>query len=141
MLNPNSLLSIRSWYSERTDNEQMTQRGCPNFNSYITNLRVLVFRMDRQTDRRMGGQRDTIESGHSQSGRFLGRSLPPSFILISRHFCNFSKSPNFLFLVFCFLSQHFIFESCSLLLVQTVQLGTYFPAHQKTVCHNKHQLA
>ncbi len=72
---------------------------------------------------------DTIELGRSQSGRFSGCSLPPSFILISRHFCNFSKSPNSLFLIICFLSQHFIFESCSLLLAQTVQLGTYLFSH------------
>jgi hypothetical protein len=29
----------------------MTPRGYPNFNSYIKNLRVLVFRTDGQTDR------------------------------------------------------------------------------------------
>ncbi len=47
---------------------------------------------------------ENIESGRSQSGRFLGRSLLPQFLLISCHFCHFSKSPNSLFLVFesCF---------------------------------------
>ncbi len=33
------------------DNGQMTPRGHPDFNSYIKNLRVLVFRTDGRTDR------------------------------------------------------------------------------------------
>jgi hypothetical protein len=33
------------------DNGQKTPCGHPNFNSYVKNLRVLVFQTDGQTDR------------------------------------------------------------------------------------------
>jgi hypothetical protein len=46
----------RNRYLEGRNDRQMTLRGYPNFNSYVKNLRVLVFitdgQMDRQTDRR-----------------------------------------------------------------------------------------
>jgi hypothetical protein len=41
----------RNRYTEGRNNRQMTPRGYRNFYSYVKNLRVLVFRMDRQTDR------------------------------------------------------------------------------------------
>ncbi len=43
MLNPNFLLAHRNRYLEGTDDGQKTTRGHPNFNSYIKNLRVLIF--------------------------------------------------------------------------------------------------
>jgi hypothetical protein len=53
LLNPNFLLANRDRYSEGTDNGQITSPGYPNFNSYVKNLRVLVFprQTDGQTDR------------------------------------------------------------------------------------------
>jgi hypothetical protein len=51
-LNPNFLLAHRNRYLEGTDDGQKTPRGHPNFNSYVKNLRVLVFITDRQTDGR-----------------------------------------------------------------------------------------
>ncbi len=44
----------RNRYFEGMDDRQKTPRGHPNFDSYIENLPVLVFRMDRRTD----GQRN-----------------------------------------------------------------------------------
>jgi hypothetical protein len=37
-------------YFKGVDDRQMTQRGYPNFNSYIKNLHFLVFQTDRQTE-------------------------------------------------------------------------------------------
>ncbi len=37
----------------------MTPRGYPNFNSYVKNLRVLVFRTDGRMDRGLDRQRNT----------------------------------------------------------------------------------
>ncbi len=51
LMNQNFLLVHRNRYSERMDYGQMTPRGYPNFNSYIKNLRVLVFRTDRRTEK------------------------------------------------------------------------------------------
>jgi hypothetical protein len=45
-LNPNFLLAHRNRYPEGTDDGQKTPRGHPNSNSYMKNLRVLVFRTD-----------------------------------------------------------------------------------------------
>jgi hypothetical protein len=36
---------------EGKDDGQKTPRGCPDFNSYVKNLHVLVFQTDRQTVR------------------------------------------------------------------------------------------
>ncbi len=38
----------RNRYSEGRNNRQMTPHGYPNFNSYVKNLCVLVFRTDRE---------------------------------------------------------------------------------------------
>jgi hypothetical protein len=38
----------------------MTPRGYPNFNSYVKNLRVLVFRTDRQMDRQTDRQTEKL---------------------------------------------------------------------------------
>ncbi len=46
MLHPNFLLAHRNRYSEGMDDGQKTPRGHPNFNSYVKNPRVLVFRTD-----------------------------------------------------------------------------------------------
>ncbi len=51
LLNPNFLLAHRNRYSEGMENGQKTPRGHPNFNSYVKNLHVLVFRIDGPTDR------------------------------------------------------------------------------------------
>jgi hypothetical protein len=55
-LNPNFLLAHRNRYSEELDNGQKTPRGHPDLNSYLKNLRALVFMTDRQTDRQTDGQ-------------------------------------------------------------------------------------
>jgi hypothetical protein len=39
-------MGCRNRYSEGRNNRQMTPRGYPNFNSYVKNLRVLVFWTD-----------------------------------------------------------------------------------------------
>jgi hypothetical protein len=57
LLNPNFLLAHRNRYSEGMDDGQTTPRGHPNFNSYVKNLRVLVFQIDGLTDRQTDGQR------------------------------------------------------------------------------------
>jgi hypothetical protein len=41
------------------DDGQKTPGGHPNFNSYIKNLRVLVFQTDRQTDKQTQTDRQT----------------------------------------------------------------------------------
>ncbi len=48
---------------EGTDNGQMTPRGYPNFNSYVQNLRFLVFRMDGQRDGKTDGEMETLIRG------------------------------------------------------------------------------
>jgi hypothetical protein len=45
------IMGCRNRYSEGTEDGQMTPRGYPNINSYVKKLRVLVFQIDRQTDR------------------------------------------------------------------------------------------
>jgi hypothetical protein len=52
LLNPNFLLTHRNRYLEGMEDGQRTPRGHPNFNSYVKNLRVLVFQADGRTDRR-----------------------------------------------------------------------------------------
>jgi hypothetical protein len=47
------------YYLEGTDNAQKTPRGHPDFNSYVQNLRVFIFRMDG----RMDGRTETIIRG------------------------------------------------------------------------------
>jgi hypothetical protein len=51
----------------------------------------------------------TIELGHSQLGRFLGRSLPPPFLLMSCHFVIIQNPqiPSFLFLNHVFITPKF----------------------------------
>ncbi len=72
MLNPNFLLTHRNRYSEVTDDGQITPRGYPNFNSYIKNLQVLVFRMEKLIRGGLGNyiplgltldRRSTVEAG------------------------------------------------------------------------------
>jgi hypothetical protein len=53
LVEPKFLLAYRNRYLEGTDNGQITPRGHPNFNFYVKNLRVLVFRIHRRTDRWM----------------------------------------------------------------------------------------
>jgi hypothetical protein len=40
-------IGCRNRYSEGRNDRQMTLRGYPSFNSFVKNLRVLVFRTDR----------------------------------------------------------------------------------------------
>jgi hypothetical protein len=49
-MNPKFLLAHRNRYLDGMDDGQKTPCGCPNFNSYIKNVRVLVFQTDRLTD-------------------------------------------------------------------------------------------
>jgi hypothetical protein len=42
------------------DDGQKTSRGHPNINSYVTNLRVLVFITDGQTDRQTDRQTEKL---------------------------------------------------------------------------------
>ncbi len=56
----------RNKYLEGRNDRQMTPHGYPNFNSYVKNLCVLVFRMYRRTD----GQRN-------QSGVGFSHYVPP----------------------------------------------------------------
>jgi hypothetical protein len=50
----------RNRYLEGRNDRQMTPRGYPNFNSYMKNLRVLVFRTDRRTDGRTDRQTEKL---------------------------------------------------------------------------------
>ncbi len=42
------LIYTRCTWAGGTKNRQITPRGYPNFNSYVKNLRVLVFQTDRE---------------------------------------------------------------------------------------------
>ncbi len=71
LLNPNFLFAHRNRYSEGTDDGQITLPRYPNFNIYVKNLHVLVFRMDGQTDRWTDGQTEKLFRGR------LGNYVPP----------------------------------------------------------------
>jgi hypothetical protein len=51
------MMGLRNSYFEGMEDGQMTQRGYPNFNSYVKNLLVLVFQTDGRTDRQTDRQR------------------------------------------------------------------------------------
>ncbi len=65
------MVGCRNRYFDETEDGQMTPRGYPNFNfnSYIKNLRVLVFQTDEQTD---GQMEETLIWGC-----FCNLSVPP----------------------------------------------------------------
>jgi hypothetical protein len=50
------MMGRRNRCFEGTEDGQMTPPGYPNFDSYIKNLRVLVFQTDGQTDRQTDGE-------------------------------------------------------------------------------------
>ncbi len=103
MLNPNFLLAHRNRYSEGMDDGQKPPRGYPNFNSYVKNLRDLVFWTDRQTDRQTDGWTETLIrcglpslklgclNGHALCTYFIGiygRSFNHSTMLCFRRWTN-----------------------------------------------------
>jgi hypothetical protein len=51
------MMGRRNRYFKGTEDGQMTPPGYPSFNSYVKNLRVLVFQTDGQTDRQTDGRR------------------------------------------------------------------------------------
>jgi hypothetical protein len=63
LLNLNFLLAHRNRYLEGADDRQITPRGYPNFNSYVKNLRVLLFQTDRWTDSQMDGRTEKLIRG------------------------------------------------------------------------------
>jgi hypothetical protein len=63
LLNPDFLLVLRNRYLVVTDDRQITLRGYPNFDSYVKNLCVLVFRMDGQIDRQTDGEINPVWAG------------------------------------------------------------------------------
>jgi hypothetical protein len=52
------MMGRRNRYFEGMEDGQMTPLRYPNFNSYVKNLRVLVFLTDGRTDGRMDGRTD-----------------------------------------------------------------------------------
>ncbi len=52
------MVGRKNRYFEEMEDRQMNPHGYPNFDSYVKNLRVLVFRTDRRTDGQTDGQMD-----------------------------------------------------------------------------------